>query len=86
MTNVIYIETIERFTSAQDINMYDIFTEVAAFMDWINATSSNMGGLQTCKNHSKENVRYCSFQRNLLCFLELIPEMKLWQPGMTYFL
>ena len=66
--------------------MYDIFTEVAAFMEWINATTSNdMGGLQTCKNHYKENIRYCLFQRNLLCFLELIPVVKLWQPGMTDF-
>ena len=41
-------ETIETFTPVQD-KVYDIFTDVAAFMEWVNATTLNMGGLQTCK-------------------------------------
>ena len=51
-----WIETLDRLTPAQD--MYDIFAEVAAFMEWINVTTSNMGGLQTCKNHYEENIKY----------------------------
>ena len=51
--------------------MYDIFTEVAVFMEWINATASNMGGLQTCENHYEKNIKYC-----LKHFLELIHVMK----------
>ena len=33
---------------AQD-KVYDIFTEVAAFVKWVDATALNMGGLQACK-------------------------------------
>ena len=36
------------FTPAQD-EVYDIFTEVAAFVKWVNATALDMGGLHACK-------------------------------------
>ena len=29
-------------------NVYDLYTEVAAFMGWINETILNMGGMQAC--------------------------------------
>ena len=45
-------EPVENFTAIQD-EVYDIFTEVATFMEWVNAMASNMGGLQTCKNYIK---------------------------------
>ena len=28
--------------------MYDIYTEVASFMNWINETILSMGGMQSC--------------------------------------
>ena len=28
--------------------MYDIYTEVASFMNWINETILSMGGMQAC--------------------------------------
>ena len=39
---------VDTFTPVQD-EVYDIFTEVSAFVKWINATAVNMGGLQACK-------------------------------------
>ena len=42
-------------------NVFDIFTEVAAFMKWINGTLMGMGGMQACdlnfeKTHPAEGI------------------------------
>ena len=34
--------------SALKENVFDIYTEVAAFMGWINETILSMGGMQAC--------------------------------------
>ena len=45
----------EIFTPVQD-KVYDIFTDVAIFMEWVNVTTLNMGGLQTCKIFCSELI------------------------------
>ena len=36
------------FISFVQVNVLDIYTEVAAFMKWINGTIMGMGGMQAC--------------------------------------
>ena len=38
----------DTFTPAQG-EVYDIFTEVASFVKWVDATALSMGGLQACE-------------------------------------
>ena len=35
-------------TSFSQENVYDVYTEVASYMTWINSTIMKMGGMQAC--------------------------------------
>ena len=56
------------FFVQDNVNVFDIFTEVAAFMKWINGTIMSMGGMQACdlvleKTHSNTEGEF------IVCFL-----------------
>ena len=36
------------FTFLLQVNVFDIYTEVSAFMKWINGTIMSIGGVQAC--------------------------------------